>query len=150
VVAAECEQTIRNFSFCAATQLSDRAACVFPCDDVSDCFDRAGQCQTMACVPDAFVGQGGCAVVADVNANGDPCTEECRTCAPGDERRCIPDGTCQNGACAAGDDTYTCSPSPFIICCFGQKNGCGFGNGTTCDEDRDCCSDQCENGLCVG
>jgi len=106
----------------------------------------------MACVPNAFVGNGGCQVVADTDANGTSCTRE----NPGfvgqtefRERECITDGICQNGACL-GDVAYECSPVGGIMCCFGQKDGCGRGNGASCGGDGECCSNSCNGGICVG
>jgi len=106
----------------------------------------------MACVPDAFVGNGGCQVVADADANGTSCTREISGFAGQfefRERECITDGTCQSGACQ-GDVSYTCSPVSGIMCCFGQKDGCGKGNGASCGGNAECCSDRCESGRCVG
>ena len=139
-----------GFSQCFPETFDDRPACLRPCETVADCPNLAGQCQEMACIYDSQIGTGGCQVVADPDANGRVCTDECRTCAPMDERRCIPDGTCQNGTCTAGLRTYTCSPSPFIQCCFGQKDGCGLGAGNDCQGDPSrCCSGQCPNGVCA-
>jgi hypothetical protein len=153
VAEARCERLIGPATICRPVAYSDAPACVYPCETAADCANRAGPCQTMACVYDSHVGAGGCVVVADQSRDGTACTLENIFGAGGggpfSERLCIPDGTCQGGVCTEGPRTYTCSQTPTVQCCFGQKDACGRPNGGECTENRNCCSDNCVDNVCA-